>query len=199
MDDTKAILPRFCALSLEDDEDGMSQGHDDRGGAALLWCKTQISDRYFTEHPVSAILEVTTKLVYKEDIERDIGPDKNNARTRTRDAMLLDIHRRLGATHATTPSVVVMGGRDVSIPFIAQDSKAKHFLTVSPHADSVKAAYLKEVIRQANADFHHATRSTIDQHGEDDKDAYLSLFEVASVSFILARPLDYFPMDIQPE
>ncbi len=164
---------------------------EDKGTTAAAWLKAEISRLFYSDTPVTAVLEITIKI----DLQPDTisTADAQVTRNRQRAGILLKFHEVLGAKRGFNPRIVNLDGNPIAIPFRAKNDQSTHLYSIAGHNESVKAAYMKLIVGIVDAQVRQWTAQA--QPGNLRWD----LIKSASVIVTLAHVPLAFTIDIQAE
>jgi hypothetical protein len=164
------------------DED---MAHNDYGGFALNALQEEVMNRYHSANPVSAILQVTTR------VRGGTKQQKERARAEILGILL---PQRLVAGVG-----VPNNGPNLIIPYqsVARTAHPKFFFTTSSWPEPTKMEYMRVLISDLN--------NIIAQQVIQQTDKFVGVTQ-ATVVFMLSKPLDFLqahfvsmpaPMDVQ--
>jgi hypothetical protein len=140
--------------------------HQDSGASSHVWIRQQIKSHFYSASPVSAILEVTTRMI--EDPENKIPVNqKNSERKEILSRISTELHNRS----------YVINGNNVTMTFIERDQYKVHHITREGHLDVVKAIFMKMYVDDINARLP----------------MFYPNYQYVGINFLLSRPLDYMP------
>ena len=148
---------------------------EDRGAKSLVWIKSQISIKFYTEEPITSILEITVKLKIKEDFKeeenKDPGVDLDNNKDSVRNKIYKYISSQLKGNRE-----VDMNGHHISMIFHEEKATKVHHITQSRLNEYVKSRYIKTLLPELFNEMSLRFRRWI-----------------IDGNFLLTRPLEYEP------
>jgi len=150
----------------------------DRGAKSLIWIRDQISQKYFTQNPVTAILEITVKInevkeFNEDDVKGLAGIDLDGKRDSVRVKVYKYISSQLKGNR-----IIQMNGQNVFINFTEEKDTKVHHITTDGWNDNVKSYYMKQLMPALMNEMSLRFRRWI-----------------ITGNFIISRPLDYQPIN----
>lgn len=133
-----------------------------------MWIRQQISENYFTDHPVTAIIEVTVSLSCDKKTTTATKEEKNRFRVSCYDYI---------SEHMSGEALV--WSNPVTMRFEQHSARKVHFISKESFTDNVRSEFMK--VRLG------AIEQTLNQRHPGIR---------VALQFLVSKPLDYIPQTI---